>query len=116
MIIHFDNLDSNWDSCLSNNRCWFISLGSYIRSLGWNDIGIRNSSNLNLAVICIVSYKKSILTKSLFERKGEGRMNKYTAVTFVNLGVLTLAGFIFYLTNSWWALIILFCLFRTTKD
>lgn len=43
-------------------------------------------------------------------------MNNYTAVTFVNLGVLTLAGFIFYLTNSWWALIILFCLFRTTKD
>ncbi|MED2996352.1 MULTISPECIES: hypothetical protein [Bacillaceae] len=43
-------------------------------------------------------------------------MNKYTATLLMNLGVLSLAGYIFTLTNSWWSLVILFCLMKTSKE
>ncbi|MCS3600121.1 1,4-dihydroxy-2-naphthoate octaprenyltransferase [Bacillus sp. JUb91] len=43
-------------------------------------------------------------------------MNNYTAMLLMNLGVLSLTGYIFTLTNSWWSLVILICLFKTSKE
>jgi hypothetical protein len=40
-------------------------------------------------------------------------MNTNTALVLINLGVLALTGWVFFLTHSWWSLIILFFSFST---
>ena len=45
---------------------------------------------------------------------GKGlRMNQYTALSLMNLGLMVLIGFSIYYTNSPWCLIGLFFLFYT---
>jgi hypothetical protein len=40
-------------------------------------------------------------------------MNSNTALVLINLGVLALTGIVFFLTHSWWSLIILIFMFKT---
>jgi hypothetical protein len=42
-------------------------------------------------------------------------MNGYTAMVIMNLGILALTGVVFWITNSWWSLIILLFLFSEDK-
>jgi hypothetical protein len=42
-------------------------------------------------------------------------MNTNTALVLINLGVLTLTGLVFFLTNSWWSLVILFFMYSNKK-
>lgn len=44
-------------------------------------------------------------------------MNKYKAVLLHNIGIMSLTGFALILTDgNLWALLILLCLAKTTKD
>jgi hypothetical protein len=40
-------------------------------------------------------------------------VNSYTALALINLGVLALTGWVFYLTHNAWSLMILIFLFKT---
>ena len=42
-------------------------------------------------------------------------MNAFTAVAIINLGIIILTGFIFYITDSRWSLLILIFM-TSTKD
>lgn len=43
-------------------------------------------------------------------------MNSNTALVLINLGVLGLTGLVFFLTHSWWSLIILIFLYNQNKE
>jgi hypothetical protein len=42
-------------------------------------------------------------------------MNSNTALVILNLGVLALTGVVFWITHSWWSIIILFWMFSNKK-
>lgn len=40
-------------------------------------------------------------------QRGAGRMNNWTAYTIISISMVLLTGFVFYLTGSFWTLLIL---------